>query len=217
MVYTVPTRGIGKPDYSKEVSSAKERAGLTLGYGQTLKLFGCVLDVLPSPFAWVLPQLAIGASASVVDYETGLSTPYVIPKGYTIALIAGGYSADQDARVRFFIDGFLVVTGVSGSGIQGYENKIISITTATIDPTGATAHTLDIQITNLGGAILSGSIDWTGLLQKVGSPPLPPDKKVRCKWCGHEHTVPNKTTYITCPECKKLFIVADYSQKKSTT
>jgi len=207
----------GKPDYSREVSAGIERAGLRLAYGQTLKVFGCVLDALPSPFSWVLPQLAAGGTISVVDNETGLALPFIIPKGYTLSLIAGGYSADQDAKVMFYFDGFLVLSGIASNGTPGYENKIVAVSTATIDPTGATAHTLDIQITNLGGAALSGGIDWTGLLEEVGTPPLPPEKKVHCKWCGYEHTVPNKTTYITCPVCKELFIVADFSQKRSTT
>jgi len=42
-------------------------------------------------------------------------------------------------------------------------------------------------------------------------------KTVKCKWCGHEHTVPNKTTYVTCPECGELFAVFDYSQRNSTS
>jgi len=217
MVYTVPTRGIGKPDYSKEVSSGKQRSGLSLAYKQSLKVFGCVLDALPSPFVWVLPELAIGGTVSVVDNETGLTLPFTIPQGYTLALIAGGYSANQDAKVMFYFDGFLVLSGVSSSGNPGYENKIVSVSTATIDPTGATTHILDIQITNLGGAALSGGIDWTGLLEEVGTPPLSLKKTVHCKWCGHEHTVPNKATYVTCPKCGELFIVADYSQKRSTT
>ena len=40
--YTVAQRGVGKPDYSKEVSSARERRGLRLAYRQTLEIFGVV-------------------------------------------------------------------------------------------------------------------------------------------------------------------------------
>ena len=36
-VFTVETRGTGKPDYSREVSSSKQRAGYALKYGESLK------------------------------------------------------------------------------------------------------------------------------------------------------------------------------------
>ncbi|MDO9580387.1 MAG: hypothetical protein Q7J06_07445, partial [Bacteroidales bacterium] len=40
--FTVETRGIGKPDYTREVSSALERRGIRLTYGQTLSSAGLV-------------------------------------------------------------------------------------------------------------------------------------------------------------------------------
>ncbi|GAH84609.1 unnamed protein product, partial [marine sediment metagenome] len=42
--FTVETKGIGKPDYTKEVSSARERRGLRLDYSQTLEIFGIVFS-----------------------------------------------------------------------------------------------------------------------------------------------------------------------------
>jgi len=46
-IFTVETRGVGKPDYSRIVAGAKERRGIHLDYGQTLKIFA--LTFAPSP------------------------------------------------------------------------------------------------------------------------------------------------------------------------
>lgn len=286
--FPVETRGIGKPDYSKEISSGKERAGLSLSYTQTLSVIGIVFssvytgthtavvsatimtdaaahftanvlvgltiinvtdgssgviiantettvtvvalvgglsnqwnpgDVynIPSPFAWVQTPLAPGATAHYIDNSTGLSLPYTVPQGYTMSLIAAGGSATEDVRILLYFDGFLVVNiAIIAAGSTPYENRVVGISTATIDPTGAAPHTLDVQVTNLGGGNLEGGLDMTGILEAVGTSPLPTTKTVRCKWCGHQHTVPRETTFITCPKCGKLFIVADYSRFRGT-
>ncbi|GAI13842.1 unnamed protein product, partial [marine sediment metagenome] len=39
-IFPVETRGVGKPDYSREVSVGRMRPGLTLKYLQGLKIFG---------------------------------------------------------------------------------------------------------------------------------------------------------------------------------
>ncbi|GAI24828.1 unnamed protein product, partial [marine sediment metagenome] len=42
--YTVITKGIGAPDYSDTVSSARERAGLRLEHSQGLKMFAALFS-----------------------------------------------------------------------------------------------------------------------------------------------------------------------------
>ncbi|GAI37067.1 unnamed protein product, partial [marine sediment metagenome] len=38
--FTVPMRGVGKPDYSREVSAGRERAGIALKHNQYFRAFG---------------------------------------------------------------------------------------------------------------------------------------------------------------------------------
>jgi len=278
-IFTVETRGIGKPDYSKEVSSGKERAGLRLAYKQTLEIFGVVFtsvytgvhtagisatvmtdaaahfiadalpglpilnisdgsagiiiantehtvtvlalvgglgnqwspgDVynIPSPFAWVQAPLAPGAIAHYVDNVTGLSLPFTVPKGYTLTLIAAGGGFTEDAITWVYFDGLLVMSGgIMEGGQSDYVNRVVGLTTATVDPTGATAHTIDIQVTNIGAGNLEGGVEWNGILEAVGTPPLPLTKVIRCKWCGHKETTPVEQTKLICPKCGKLTLV----------
>jgi len=287
-IFPVETRGIGKPDYSKEISSGKERAGLTLAYHQTLKIFGIVFTAIntgvhtaavnltvmtdaaanfavnalvllpifnvtdgsfgiiiantvntvtvvaltggisnqwntgdvytiPSPFAWVTTPLAPGATAHLVDNVTGLAMPFTVPQGYTISLIAGGGSFTEDTIMWVYFDGLLAISGgVLAGGNVAYENRIVSITTATIDPTGASAHTVDVQITNRGVGNLEGGTDLTGILEAVGTKPLPTTKTVRCKWCGNEEVVPQETVKWICPKCGQLNMFYDLSRFRGT-
>ncbi|MBA7465930.1 hypothetical protein ES707_01102 [subsurface metagenome] len=286
--YTVPQKGIGKPDYSKEVSAGRERAGLTLAYNQTLKIFGIVFtgihtgahtaavhatimtdaaahftvnalvlltifnvtdgssgiiiantettvtvaaltdgasnqwnpgDVytIPSPFAWVQPPLAPGATAHYIDNVTGLAMPFTVPQGYTGSLIAAGGGFTEDAIGWVYFDDYLVMSGgVMLGGRSDYENRVVGISTATVDPTGATSHILDIQVTNIGAGNLEGGISWTGIVEAVGTKPLPTTKTVRCKFCGHEETVPQEMTKWICPTCGQLNIYYNLSEFRRT-
>jgi len=286
-IFPVETRGIGKPDYSREVSSAKERRGLSLTYPQTLKIFALVFA--PSPagahtgvanptvmtdalaafvtnelvgliivnvtdgssgiittntvttitvaalaggitnqwnlgdiysvggtFPQIVSPLAPGEMIHMIDNETGLSLPFTIPEGYTLTLIAAASALSEDVFNRNYIDSAFLGSSFISGGQPYYENKIIGITTATLDPTGATTHLADITITNEGGGNLLGSCDAVCILEEVGSPALPLVKTVKCKWCGYKHQVPNETTRIICPNCGKLFIVYDLSKLRKT-
>lgn len=286
--FIAPVRGVGKPDYTREISSGRERAGLTLAYRQTLKIFGIVftaintgthtaaphatimtdatahftanalVDLLilnvtdgssgiiiantattvtvaaltggvanlwnpgdiytiPSPFAWVQTPLAPGATAHYIDNVTGMAMPFTVPKGYTLTLVAAGGGFTEDAIGWVYFDGLLVMSGgVMLGGRSDYENRVVGISTATIDPTGASAHTLDVQVTNLGAGNLEGGISWTGILEAVGTEPLPATKTVRCKFCGCEKEVPQETVRWICPECGQLNIFYDLSRFRGT-
>ncbi len=287
--FIVPVKGIGKPDYTREVSSSLERAGIKLAYGQHLELFelvftteiqlvalaapgytNCVLadigkmvvddgantGVLSSydnvlrqwriawltpvllgsvmtitggvgsglalggvvtPFGWVVPPLAPGAIAHVVSASTGLPSPITIPQGWIISLIAAGEMVTEDAIVQSYIDGFVAgMLGVMEGGSPYYENRIVSLTTEPYDPLGLTSHTVDVTITNLGGGNLLGGIDLIGIMEAIGTPPLPTVKTVRCKACGHEGVVPQETTRWICTACGQLNIYYDLTRMKGT-
>lgn len=215
--FTVAAKGVGKPDYSQEVSSAKERAGLLLKYGQGLRIFSTVFSPEISVFPWIQPVLAPGGSVHLIDNETGAPLPFTIPQGYTLTLIAGCFGVTQDVLGWAYLDSSVIIHfGVFPGGNTGYENKVVPLSTALIDPTGATSHTMDMVMKNLGSGNLEGGIEVTCILEAVGTPPLPLVKTVRCKWCGQEHTVPRETTRIICPNCGKLFIVYDLSKIRGT-
>ncbi len=213
--FTVEQQGVGKPDYSREVSAGRERRGLSLEYLQTLKIFTIVFttEYLVTPYDWIKAPLAKGASASLIDSETGLSMPFTVPLGYTATIIDFGMGLTEDAIMWTYLGGFVSANaGVYPGGNTYYENRIQAITTAVLDPTGALALAVDFKVTNLGEGDLEGQIAVTGYLEAAGTKPLPLVKTVKCKWCGHEQTVPNETTQVICPQCDKLFIVYDLSK-----
>jgi len=284
--YEVTETGIGKPDYTREVSRAIERAGLNLSYNQSLKNFFVIFTPFASPFAWVKPSLAVGTGthtaavhatimtnaaanfilnelvgytihnvtdgssgiiiantattvavaeltggatnqwntndvysigAHLVDAETAFDMPYTLPEGYTISLIQDGFGFKEDVEVWIFVDTYLTAQlSVSEGGLDIYRNRVSPFTTATLDPTGALSHEIDIQVINQGGGILEGSFAVSAIVEAVGTKPLPTIKTVKCKHCGHQWDVPVTTTKLICPECDKLTIVYDLSRVRRT-
>lgn len=209
--------GIGKPDYTREVSAGRERRGLSLAYLQTLKIFTRTFSSEVSAFDWVKDPLAPGDTVSLIDMETGFPMPFNVPLGYTATLVDFGFGLTADAVLWIYMSGFVILNGgVYPGGTTYYENRIQSVSTALIDPEGHLAPSLDLKVTNLGLGNLEGQVSLTGFLQAVGTPPPPSTKTVLCKWCEHEHTVPRNTTHITCPNCGKLFIVYDLSKLRGT-
>lgn len=214
--FTATQRGVGKPDYTREVSSSRERRGLSLSYLQTLKIFTAVFSAVPSPYAWVAGPLAIGATTSLIDMDTGFAMPFTVPSGYTLSLVDFGFGLTEDAEMWTYMGGFRILSaGVYPGGNTYYENRIMAVTSARLDPIGVLLLPIDLQLTNLGSGTLQGQVAVTALLEAVGTPPLPSTKTVKCKWCGYEHSVPNETTFITCPSCGKLFILYDLSKLRN--
>ena len=214
---TTPITGIGKPDYTNQVSSALERAGLRLDYNQGLRIFGRVFSAIFSPWAWVTAPLAPGATASLIDTSNGQIMPYSIPVGHTMSFISAGHSMSEDSVVWVYLDGFLILSGgVYTNGAFSYTNTVVGFTSANMDPTGAAAHPLNIQVTNRGAGNLEGGLEWIGLLQDVGTPPLPTVKTVRCKVCGYQEDKPLETVRWICPKCGQLNLFYNTSAFKKT-
>jgi len=284
-VFDVDVKGVGKPDYSREVSSGRIRPGLTPHYGQRLKSFGRTFSIfnagahtaavnatimtdatafftainamvgfvivnvtdgsygiiiantqntatvaaliggttnqwnpgdvynIPSPFSYVTGVLAPGASAHLIDSETGLEMPVSIPEGYTMTMISASYSYIQDAILLLFFDGALIANfGCPVAGNVFYIAEVVGHGTALLDPTGSTAHTLDIIVTNIGGANLEGGGSAFGILEEVGSKSLPTTKTIKCKQCGYEKTVPQETIRWICPNCGELNLYYNLSR-----
>lgn len=217
-----PVRGVGKPDYSKEIALGRERPGLSLKHNQSLKNFGRVFSLIPSPYPWVTGLLAPGAPSHLVDADTGLAMPYTVPQGYTLAGISLTYSLSEDTIIRAYVDEVLGVPalfGIVGGPVSGsviYMAEVIGIGSHLVDPIGAASHIFDIIVTNQGAGDSEGTVGGFFILEAVGTSPLPTTKTVRCKWCGHKWVVPNETKAINCPECGELNIYLDLSKFRET-
>lgn len=215
---TIQTTGIGKPDYTNDVSMGQIRPGLTLKYRQTLKLFGLVPSNIISPFPYVVPPIAPGATQNLIDFETGLPMPYTIPIGYFASLVQIGIGLNQDYTAPIYID--TVFAGYLSTGSAGDPkvwSEVTPFSTLSIDPTGATFHLYDCLLENLGGANMMGAISIYAILEELGTPPLPTTKVLRCKFCGYEWEVQKETTSITCPSCGRINIYCDFSKYRGTS
>jgi len=219
--YTVITKGKGAPDYSDTVSSAKERRGLRLEYGQYLKMFGRSLNLggdIEYPLVPSTP-LAVGANTHLVDFETLASMPYIVPIGYTATIITISYTLSQDAQVYAYVDGGLVnvscLAAIAG-GRAIYENKILGLSTDWFDPAGLASHIIDIKLYNLGAADLFGAIGIDAILKEVGTPPLPSTKECHCPYCGNKQVESEHATRIKCSSCGKEYVVFDLTGFRET-
>lgn len=222
--YTVTATGIGKPDYSREVSSAKERAGLLLKYGQSLKQFFAIFTAhyVGSPFAWLKAPLAPGETGYLVDADTGDDMPYTIPEGYTMSGLQDSFGFTEDSEVWAYFEypplplSRIVQFSMAEGGGEYYRNRVIPFSSTLLDPTGAYSHEIAITVTNNGGGNLEGSFALMALLEVVGTKPLPDVKTVKCKHCQHRWDVPVATTKLICPQCGRLTIVFNLSSFKGT-
>lgn len=217
-IFTVEQRGVGKPDYSRKVSSAKQRAGLQLEYNQqivflSLTLTDQVLFPYPNPIA--RPPLASGASIHFIDGSTGVSTPYVVPAGYTLTLVQWEWTNNEDFEMWYYVDGILWgCPGMSPPGDNQGFNMLMLLSTSFIDPEALSPHTFDIVLINNGAGDLEGTFDFLFIMEAIGTPPWPSVKQCRCPFCTHTQSVPTGTTNIICDKCGKLYIVRDYSRIK---
>ncbi len=207
----VTPTGVGKADYSREVSLGQVRPGTALKYNQRLKMFVYTpQDLVPTPYIipWIQPLLAPAATAHLMDLETGIPTPFTVPKGYTITVIEKSWDFNQDVELWLYFDGALVAApGSSFGGTTVDITQIVGYSSVLFDPTAAAAHTVDVTIINRGGANMRGGVQFVAILEAVGTPPFPTEKKTRCPFCSHEQTVPVATTVIICGNCGKEYHV----------
>lgn len=146
----------------------------TLQANEKLKIFGLTFDDNINPIPITVPAvnplltnnaatvtffspLAPSATAAMVDTETGLATPYLVPTGYileTFALI-GVANTDFTARVWFQIIPGVEVYTISDTvplSLRGNINSIVAfnlnfISTELLDPSGAVSPGRKIVLT----------------------------------------------------------------------
>ena len=117
--FSVPGKGIGKDDYSREISAGRERAGIALKYNQKLKIFGTAFHIGEELYPDIPANpLAAGVRCRLIDLETNLATPYTVPAGYILSLFAAGVSVDQDMLLMPTLIPF--TTTALGPPVVGY-------------------------------------------------------------------------------------------------
>jgi len=217
--FTVPSKGVGLPDYAREIGRAIQRAGISLKYNQRLRIFGRQLTLGGDPEYPAVPNapLAPGANTHLTDLETLLPMPITVPAGYLFSFLTASGTLTQDAQLYSVVDNYwancwLAIEG----GVSSYLNRVIDITTAWIDPTAASSHTIDVKLYNVGGGNLYGSVGLICIQEKVGSPDWPTTKECQCPWCNNRQVVSITVTKITCSNCGKPYIVCDFSKFRRT-
>lgn len=218
-IFTVETRGVGKPDYTRGVSSSIDRFGIYLKYNQSLVIFGRVFSNVLSAFAWITPVLAPGATISLMDIATGFAMPYTVLQGYGLSFVEAETSHSEDLlEVTYYSPGAPVptqlvqVSGPLAAGSHTYIQRILGFSTITLDPIGVSAQLVDTKVTNQGAGNLSGEVAIIALLEALGTKPLPTTKTVKCKHCGNEETVPLNTSQKICSVCGGLTMYYDLSK-----
>jgi len=219
-----PQEGVGKPDFTREISLGQIRPGFELKYSQTLLAFLVSFSSVASAFGWFKAPLAPAAMVHCVNGTTGVDLPYSTPVGYTLTMISIGIACDQDVDIWLLlrippvpaVQRHLCLAKLAG-GTPFYVPEVVSFSSATFDPTGSVSFDFDLQVTNIGGANMEGQVGAYMILEAVGTPLLPETKTVKCKWCGATKEVPIVATDIICDACGKMFIVYPLRQPRGVT
>lgn len=200
---TILTKGVGRPDYSGEIWQAKVVKRKELREKEAMKVFTICGSATPSPYPWVVAPLAVGVPTYLVDTDTGLPMPYVVPAGFTFEVIYVMSSCNQNHRLFTELDTFLLFETYNDALFVYVENEVISLDTKNIDPLGLAAHILGFGGVNLGIAAMVGNAEVVGILHDLYTE-IPTSKTIRCKWCGNTTSTSLTTVKWNCPKCGKL-------------
>lgn len=213
--FQVATTGIGRPDFSEEVSSGLQRAGIAVKYGQQLRIGGLVCDVSgPSFFPWTRGQLGIGETGYAIDYETGVVGTGCIA-GQAVDLYDFDIATAIKVKVWLTLDTGLVANlGIIWPGNHSYVNPLKDYSTLDVDPEAALPHVIQCAIQNIDLVAGDCSIRGTYRVSTVHTPPFDINKIVKCHWCGFEWKVPREATVLICPKCGKKVVVFDFSHRR---
>jgi len=206
--YTVEQRGVGKPDYSSNVTEIKR--------GETLVLFEPRPDERQKIFYVSHPlasPLAVGETVHLMDRETNLATPYTSPIGFLASQRERFFSFNGAIRFTLTVDTLEpVVLFPSADNLMGSYESIAAIDTKYWDPEASFGHTWDMTITNVDTIPLSGMAQVALIFTEIGSSVMT-EKRVRCLKCGNIMTVPLKQTRIECSECGYDFVVPFFGKE----
>ena len=218
MAIPITPRGSGKPDWTQETSRGAVYAspGVLTAKEKLVIWYRC-LSATPSAYPWVQAPLAGGATTHLVNMETGVALPYLVPVGYVLKGLSSFFSFDRRLRHQAFLDQiagvFQLLSEIPSETLGiNYQQEILGIGTDFFDPLGLLPHIIDVTGTNLEAVV--NTCHGTGYmvlkLTKVSSPPWPKIKLVQCKWCDTLNAVEQEKTIVTCKKCGKVTIVAHF-------
>jgi len=188
------------------------RPGILLRPNQQLMFFGNTFQDVAvfSPYPWVSTVLAIGGNAHLINFNTGIVTPYTVPAGYALTVIEKSYNFNQDSEGWLYLDGWLAAAGMGvAAGAAVSVSDIVGYSTKMFDPLALLPHTVDIVVYNRGLGAMRGGVEYVVLFEAIGTPPFPTQKDTQCPFCKALTNVPVHTTTIKCPKCSKTYFVYD--------
>jgi hypothetical protein len=101
------------------------------------------------------------------DVNTGLNT-LVIPQYTTLTVFDIYINFNQDCESWLYFDGVLsTCTGILSGGLSIYEAQIVGFSSAMVDPTGLTAHTVAIYVFNRGTNYMKGTFHVNAIKEIV--------------------------------------------------
>ncbi len=218
--YPVTPTGVGKKDYSKEISLGQTRPGISLLFNQQITQYVYTpQDQVPTPYPipWIQPVLAPAGMAHLFDINTGLPLPVAFPAGYAVSVIQESLNFNQDCEIWLYVDGLLIASPIlTSSGNEITFSNIYDYSTAVLDPDSLLPHTIDLQIFNRGLANMKGGVNFVILIEQIHTPPWPKDKNTRCPFCTGINKVEIHTTKIQCGHCTKDYFVSDTTMYRGT-
>jgi hypothetical protein len=146
-------------------------------FNVTDKSYGLVLDntattITTTPLAGGISNSWVTGAAyilgqSMVDVDTGIQNPFVIPAGSFMELAAESWSYDQDNMVYLLVDGLLMFApGTVNGGSLSIVEVVAGLTTLTYDPTASNSHTIDIIVFNKGLSYMYGAANFICILDQ---------------------------------------------------
>ncbi len=200
--WTIKGLGSGSRDYTGEIWTGKTAPGIELAYNQEFRLASLVCSGELSAWSHVKALLPPGDTYHFVELADGSDLPSGVEVGHTLFTFSFTWDLSEKARFRIVIDGQLYMSSIIETLMLAYGFSNYFIGTDLTDPTGITAHTIDMTITNLGDEPLEGWIAFLGVYTHLTSP-ISPTKIVRCKWCGSTKKVSVDTSIVKCNVCRK--------------
>lgn len=207
---TVTTTGTGRRDYSSEIARGQlYTAPGELKSTEKLVIWAMTFSAVPSVYPWVQGPLAVGDTVHIVDVETGVALPYTVPQGYVLEQLDLFWAFNRKIKTRQYGDRFLGVLQLlqevdSETLGTDYVKQLTGFSSSLFDPQALAQHEVDMTGTNIDVEACTGSGSVLNKLIRVGSPPWPKTKTVRCRVCGATHTVSQETVGSTCSGCGAL-------------
>lgn len=207
-IFAVPVRGIGRPDYSREINTIKR--------GETFLQFEPRFDERQKIFYAIHPlasPLALGQTVHLMDRETNLVTPYISSVGFLVCQRERFFSFNGAIRFTLKVDTLepAVLFPSADNLVTSYE-AIAAIDTKYWDQNAQSEHTWDMTITNIDTIPISGMAQVALIFTEIGSPVMT-EKKVRCLKCGAIMVVPLKQTMVICTGCGCNFVIPFFGKE----